>query len=812
MKRFVPHFIVIGLFAVIALTFFYPVLQGKGIFQSDIAQYMGMAKERNDYRITAEQESYWTNSAFGGMPTYQLGAQYPYDTIKQLDRVLRFLPRPADYLFLYFVGFYLLLLVLKVNYRNAFLGAVAFGLSTYLIIILGVGHNAKAHAIAYFAPVLAGILLVFQRKYLWGGLLTAVALALELCANHFQMTYYLLLLVLLLGGIFLFQAIKEKQLQAFGKAVGVLLVAATTSVLLNASLLLSTNEYAQWSTRGKSTLSLSPDGQKKEKSNGLSKEYITEYSYGIGESFNLVVPRLLGGSNHENLGKDSKTYEYLVGTGAPPFQVLEHFSSLPTYWGTQPIVAAPAYIGAVVFFLFVLAILVLKKGEPMYRYKSWLIAGSVLALVLSWGKNFAPVTNFMIDYFPLYDKFRAVSSIQVLLELCVPILALLGLQSFLKLPAQEAKKKLLKSLYLCLGLVIALLIGKGFLDFAGANDAVYAQYYGEKVMELIVEDRKSLYTADLLRSTVLFLLSALALLLYTYKKLPLWGAQIALLGLLFFDLGGVAKRYVNKDSFVSAYQLNHPFEATPADKEILQDRSIYRVYEPQVGLNGARTSYFHHSVGGYHAAKPRRLQELFDYQVAKGNMEVLNMLNVKYILLKNEQGQMHPVQNEEALGNAWFITDLRLLKNDDEIMQGLTDFQARTEALTIFKDLQGTSIPSHYAADSTATIALQSYRPDELVYESHRQKDGFAVFSEMYYPHGWKATIDGKEVPIYRVDYTLRGLSVPAGKHEIRFRFVPEVVKTGSTLSLLGNGLLLLWGGIGLFGFKRRKDTSEEVG
>lgn len=812
MKRFVPHFIVIGLFAVIALTFFYPVLQGKGIFQSDIAQYMGMAKERNDYRITAEQESYWTNSAFGGMPTYQLGAQYPYDTIKQLDRVLRFLPRPADYLFLYFVGFYLLLLVLKVNYRNAFLGAVAFGLSTYLIIILGVGHNAKAHAIAYFAPVLAGILLVFQRKYLWGGLLTAVALALELCANHFQMTYYLLLLVLLLGGIFLFQAIKEKQLQAFGKAVGVLLVAATTSVLLNASLLLSTNEYAQWSTRGKSTLSLSPDGQKKEKSNGLSKEYITEYSYGIGESFNLVVPRLLGGSNHENLGKDSKTYEYLVGTGAPPFQVLEHFSSLPTYWGTQPIVAAPAYIGAVVFFLFVLAILVLKKGEPMYRYKSWLIAGSVLALVLSWGKNFAPVTNFMINYFPLYDKFRAVSSIQVLLELCVPILALLGLQSFLKLPAQEAKKKLLKSLYLCLGLVIALLIGKGFLDFAGANDAVYAQYYGEKVMELIVEDRKSLYTADLLRSTVLFLLSALALLLYTYKKLPLWGAQIALLGLLFFDLGGVAKRYVNKDSFVSAYQLNHPFETTPADKEILQDRNIYRVYEPQVGLNGARTSYFHHSVGGYHAAKPRRLQELFDYQVAKGNMEVLNMLNVKYILLKNEQGQLHPVQNEEALGNAWFITDLRLLKNDDEIMQGLTDFQARTEALTTFKDLQGTSIPSHYAADSTATIALQSYRPDELVYESHRQKDGFAVFSEMYYPHGWKATIDGKEVPIYRVDYTLRGLSVPAGKHEIRFRFVPEVVKTGSTLSLLGNGLLLLWGGIGLFRFKKRKDPSKEVG
>jgi len=790
MKKIIPHVVVIALFAVIALAFFYPVLQGKGIFQSDIVQYTGMAKERNDYRQTENKETYWTNSAFGGMPTYQLGAQYPNDFVKQLDRALRFLPRPADYLFLYFIGFYVLLLVLKVDYKNAFLGAIAFGLSTYLIIILGAGHNAKAHAIAYFAPLLAGILLVFQRKYLWGGLLTAVALALEICANHFQMTYYLLLLVLLLGVGFLYKAIKEKQLKDFAKAMAVLLGAVVVSVLANATLLLTTREYADWSTRSKSTLTITPDGTPKEQNSGLSKEYITEYSYGISESLNLIVPRLFGGSNHENLGENSKTYQYLVQLGVPPMQALQETQRLPTYWGDQPIVAAPAYIGAVVFFLFILALFVVKG-----RIKWWLLTGSVMALVLSWGKNFGLLTDFMIDYFPLYNKFRAVSSIQVILELCVPILAIVGLQQFLKTPEEERKKYLLYSLYICLGVMLLLFLGKGFFDFQSANDVYYSN---REIVQMIVEDRKSIYTADLLRSTVLILLTALALVLYQYNKIPLRGMQIALLALLFFDLGGVAKRYVNKDNFVDKYLIENPFEATPADMAILQDKSYYRVYEPQVGINGARTSFFHHSIGGYHAAKPKRLQELFDYQIAKGNMEVLNMLNVKYILLRNQEGEIQPMHNEDALGNAWFVKQLSLKNSDNEVMKALKEFHPSEEALATLKDLK-TNLPSQYTVDSTATIALKHMHPDELTYESNNSHEGFAVFSEMYYPHGWKATIDDKETPIYRVDYTLRGMSVPAGKHEIRFAFEPEVVKTGSRLSLVGCILLLLWLAGGIF-------------
>ena len=788
MKKIIPHFIVIGLFAVISLAFFYPVLQGKAILQSDIVQYSGMAKERNDYRENENKESYWTNSAFGGMPTYQLGAHYPYDLVKKLDQTLRFLPRPADYLFLYFIGFYILLLVLKVDMRTAVLGAIAFGLSTYLIIILGVGHNAKAHAIAYFGPILAGILLVFQRKYLWRGLLTAIALSLEIAANHFQMTYYLLILVLLLGITYLYKAIKEKEIKDFCRSIGVLFLALVISILCNATLLLTTKEYADWSTRSKSTLTIDTEGNVKKAAEGLSKNYITEYSYGIAESMNLIVPRLFGGSNHEALGEKSKTYEYLVQKGVPQQQALGFSNSLPTYWGDQPIVAAPAYIGIVIFFFFVLALFTVKG-----RLKVWLLAGTIIALVLSWGKNLSLVTDFMIDYVPMYNKFRAVSSIQVLLELCAPALAMLGLYHYTQSTEEVRKKAVLRTLYITLGILVLLLLGKGFFSFAGASDSLYAQYYGDDVVQMIVEDRKSMYIADVLRSIILVLLTALALVLYQYKKIPQWGMQVAILVLIFFDLGGVARRYVNKDSFADRYMVNNPFEITPSDQQILKDNSYYRVYEPEVGING--TSYFHHSIGGYHAAKPRRIQELFDYQIAKGNMNVLNMLNVKYLILRNQQGGQQPMHNDKALGNAWFVSKLSIENSDNEVMQRLEDFNPQEEALATLKDLK-TPLPQQYTVDSTATISLKSYKPDVLEYESKNSNAGLAVFSEMYYPHGWKATIDGKEVPIYQVDYALRALSVPAGNHLIRFAFEPEVVSIGSKIALVGYLLLAIWGAV----------------
>src|SRR5690606_9691383 len=421
-KKFLPHVLVIIGFVAISLAYFSPVLSGKQIFQSDIMQYIGMSKQQNDFREATGKETYWTNSAFGGMPTYQLGAKYPHNYIKELDLTLRFLPRPADYLFLYLAGFYVLLLVLKVDYKLAILGALAFGFSTYLIIILGVGHNSKAHAIAYMPLVLSGIILTFQKKYIFGFLLTTIAMGLEIVANHFQMTYYLMFLILILGIAYLVDAYKKNLLPHYFKSVGILLTAVILAVALNATNILATQEYAKESTRGKSELTINPDGSPKEITSGLDKEYITQYSYGILETFNLFIPRFMGGGNGEDVGTDSATYEAFRRLGATTTQAAEESKRAPMYWGDQPIVEAPAYVGAVVLFLFVFA-LFLVKG----RLKWWLVGGAIFSLLLSYGKNLSFLTDFFIDYVPLYNKFRAVTSIQVILELCVPILAVFGL-------------------------------------------------------------------------------------------------------------------------------------------------------------------------------------------------------------------------------------------------------------------------------------------------------------------------------------------------------------------------------------------------
>ncbi|MBE9489485.1 MAG: hypothetical protein IMY67_04255, partial [Bacteroidetes bacterium] len=424
-KEFLPHIGVLVLFVIISLAYFSPVLQGKKIFQSDIVQYTGMAKQQNDFRKTTGEETYWTNSAFGGMPTYQLGAKYPHNYIKKLDLALRFLPRPADYLFLYFIGMYILFLVLKIDYKLAFVGALAFGFSTYLIIILGVGHNAKAHAIAYMPLVLSGILLTFRKKYLYGFLLTTVGMALELVANHFQMTYYLLLLVIVIGIVYLIEAFKKKTLPDYFKAIAIMAGGVLLAIGMNATNILATKEYADTSTRGKSELTIHADGSPKEVTKGLDYDYITEYSYGKLESFNLFIPRFMGGGSAEPLPENPKTLDAVMQLGASPQEANQILNQVPMYWGEQPIVAAPAYVGAVVIFLAILGLFLIKG-----KLKWWLTAGFFLSLLLSWGKNFSLLTDLFIEYVPLYNKFRAVSSIQVLLEMIFPILAIVGLHHF----------------------------------------------------------------------------------------------------------------------------------------------------------------------------------------------------------------------------------------------------------------------------------------------------------------------------------------------------------------------------------------------
>ncbi|MDP3681532.1 MAG: YfhO family protein [Flavobacterium sp.] len=795
-NKFYPHALAIFGFVVISLLYFYPVLQGKQIFQSDIVQYTGMAKEQNDFRATDDVEPYWTNSAFGGMPTYQLGAKYPHDYIGAIDDVLRFLPRPADYLFLYFLGFYGLMLVLKADPLKAFFGALAFGLSTYLIIILGVGHNAKAHAIAYMPLVIAGFILVFQKKYILGGLITLFATALEINANHFQMTYYLLIFLLILSAYFIYQQVKEKEYKSLLYSFGILVAAGILAIGANATNLLATSEYADFSIRGKSELTFNPNGSKNETTSSMSKDYITEYSYGVMESFNLIAPRLFGGSNNEAVGKDSNMYEFMIGQGVPEDQATDFVSGMPTYWGDQPIVAAPAYIGIVVFFLAILALFIDKR-----KIKYVFLSGSIVALVLSWGKNFPVLTDFFIDYVPMYDKFRAVSSIQVVLELCFPVLAIMGLQSFFKLDKKLQWKALYETTILGLGIILILFLSKSMFSFSGGNDAYFQESYGPEFVNALKLDRMSLYSADLLRSGFFIVLTAGVLWLFIKDRFA-QNTAIIIVGLLMVsDLFFVDKKYVSGKDFVSGSQVQVPFQESPSDAEILKDTANYRVFE--VGdIMGARASYFHKSIGGYSAVRPRRMQQLIDYQISKNNIEVLNMLNVKYVIQKDKEGKEFPVSNPAVNGNAWFVSQVKLVNSADEEMKALDSLDSKNVAVVNSKDfvIKNTA----FAKDSSATITLENYKPNYLKYVSNNSNEGLAVFSEMYYGKGWNAYIDGKSADHIRVDYVLRALNVPAGKHTIEFKFEPQVIKTGSTITLISSiGMLLLLAG-GIY-FERKK-------
>ncbi len=804
-KKILPHLLVILGFVITSLAYFHPVLTGKKITQSDIVQYTGMARQQTDFRNETGEEPYWTDSAFGGMPTYQLGARYPHYYIKKLDKLIRFLPRPSDYLFLYFMSFYVLLLVLKVEYRLAFIGSLAFGFSTYMIIILGVGHNAKAHAIGYMPMVLSGIILIFRQKHIFGFLLLTVAMALELVANHIQMTYYLGLLVVILGIVYFVDAFKKKGIPSFFRAIGVMVLAVGLAVLMNATNLLATKEYADQSTRGKSALTINSDGSQKT-ATGLDYSYITEYSYGVLESFNLFIPRFMGGSSSEKLDTDSESYEALLKMGVSPLQAKGFLDNAPTYWGRQPFVGAPAYLGATVVFLFVLA-LFLVQG----KLKWWLLAGTLMSLVLSWGDNFAIITNLFINYVPMYNKFRAVSSIQVLLELCIPVLAVVGLQRFFGTEIAQAEK--LKALKYSVGIVggiaVVFLFGKSTLfSFSGGADAGMNQQMGADFVRALREDRKAIFTTDTLRSLVLVLLVVASCWALLVGKLKEYMAIAAIGIVVLFDLVGVARRYVNTDNFVSKRVFSQPFQKNSADAKILSDKEHFRVYDVTRGpFNTGRTSYFHNALGGYHAAKPGRIQDIYDFYLAKGNTGVLNMFNVKYLIV-NEKEKVKALQNPDANGNAWFVDSLMIAQSANEEILSLKKLDTKQKAVISVEN--ATTLGQHaFVRDTTSRITLVAHQPNKLTYKSQNSNAAFAVFSEVYYPYGWQAYIDEQPVTHHQVNYVLRGLEIPAGEHEIVFRFDPQVIKTGSTITLASSVLfvLLLIGGVYYESKKNKMDS-----
>jgi len=784
-KSIVPYIAAILIFIVLSLAYLSPLLEGKKLRQDDISRHKAMSKEVVDFREKTGEEALWTNSMFSGMPAYQISVKYKGNLVQYIDDIFRLgLPHPAGMLFLHMIGFFILMIALRVNPWLSIAGAIAFAFSSYFFIILEAGHNSKAHAIGYMAPVIAGVILTYRGKYLLGGMLTLLFVALEIQAGHPQISYYLFLLLLIFGIAEFAGAVKTKNYMPFVKSSTIIIVAGLIAVLTHTSNLWSTYEYGKYTIRGESELTTNQENR----TSGLDKDYATQWSYGVSETGTILIPNFHGGSSQGKLSTNSETYQILRDNQISEKQAKDIIKSLPTYWGTQPFTSGPVYIGAIVIFLFVFGLITVKG-----TLKWWLLAGTILSILLSWGKNFMPLTEFFLNYFPGYNKFRAVSMTLVIAELTIPILAFFALDQVFK--ADIDKKKLIKNLKLsfyivgCFVFVFVLFPGI-FFDFSGAADAQLPEW----LRGPIVEDRKSLLRMDALRSFIFILIIVVVMWAYLFEKLKSTYVFMIVIVLVLVDMWPVNKRYLNDENFVSKSKIERPYPKTAANDLILKDPDPnFRVLNLTVDpFADASTSFYHKSIGGYHGAKLRRYQELYDHQIkSKFNMSVLNMLNTRYIIQPDDQNRPTVVPNTRACDNAWFVEEVKFVNNADEELEALSDFDPESIAIVderFANHLEGFK-PQF---DSVAQIQLVDYKPNHLQYQSNTQKDQLVVFSEIYYDKGWNAYVDDEMLPHFRVNYVLRGMIVPAGEHKIDFKFEPKVYYVGEKISFASSLLVIL--------------------
>lgn len=805
-KTILPYAAALLTFLVVSAIYFYPFLEGKRLNQSDMTQYYGMSKEIRDYKETNGEPILWTNSMFSGMPTYLISTPAAKNLIKYFHSLISLNHvRPISFLFVYLLGFYLALLLFGVDPWLSMLGALAYGFSTYFLIIIGVGHTTKVMALGYMPVIVAGVYYALNKKILLGAAVTGFFLALQLLVNHLQITYYTLLIILILGLFQLVVAIRKKEIIPFGKNILVLLVAVLLAVGTNITNIWTTLEYGNYSTRGESELT----GDSENKTTGLDKDYIlNDYSYGLLESFNLFIPNFVGGSHSTPLGINSETYDQLRNMNVPNAkQIVEQF---PAYWGPQRSTAGPVYLGAVVIFLFFF-------GAFYYKHyiKWWLVVATILAIALAWGKHFMPLSDFFIDYVPGYNKFRTVSMILVIAAFTAPLLGFLGLNKLIQdgKDRDEFIRALKYSVILAGGIALLFSLFPGLLNFRAPGDQeLIGAGWPADLVESIRNDRKAFLQRDAFRSLVFVLLTAgLLLLVHTNKIKKPW--FFVILGLLILvDLWTVDRRFVNDDDFRSKRETNEPYLATQADQMILQDsQPYYRVLDLTAStFNSTRASYFHKSIGGYHGAKMKKYQELIEFHIS-GNIQdiinglqssnsqgelndilsrqnVLNMLNTKYVIYN---GNAAPLINQYALGNAWFVNEFRVVETaDDEIAQ-LEEIDPKKVAL-VHKQYSDQLEGLEPRIDSGDYINLQSYHPDQLTYESKSGNTSLAVFSDIFYDRGWQAYIDGEPVSHFRVDFTLRGLVIPEGSHQVEFRFRPQSYYAGEKISLASSFLIII--------------------
>lgn len=827
-QRLLPHVLAVAFLLVLAVLYFSPIVfGGKTLSQHDIVQFNGGAREALLFREQTGQEALWTNSMFSGMPTYLISTRFPGDLTVYLMSIFSFgLPPVVANLFVALFCGYLLFASLGMRPVVALVGAIAVGFTSYNLIILAAGHNSKSYALAYAPLVLAGLLVTFRRNWLVGGVLFALGLTMNIRANHLQITYYLLLLVLVFGVVELIFAVREKRIGEFVRNTAVLAVGALLAVGVSFGRLYTTAQYGKYSIRGKSELKTPAPAQPgqpapapagEEGGSGLDHDYAFSYSYGVGETITLLIPNYYGGASTGKLDADSNTGKALSGM-VDPGQLDQYLAGMPTYWGDQPITSGPVYIGAVVVLLFVLGVFVADR-----RTRTWLLAATIFSIVLAWGKNFASFNDLMFDFFPGYNKFRAVSMALTIAQLAMPLLAVLALARVLRArPAATAaplvagmalqqpdtpevaglRRHLLLATGITAGLcLLALVFGLGS-DFAGPVDAQLPQGFP---LDALRQDRAALMRTDVLRSIFFIVATAGVLWFYLGRKLGLTMAA-SLVGLLTLaDLWTADKRYLGENNFTTQ-TITQQFEPTKADEQILADKTRhYRVLNLANPFNDAQTSYLHKSIGGYHGAKLRRYQELIERQISPemqqlfqqlsttgqvGNPRVLNMLNARYFISPPQQdGQVQPILNPGALGNAWFVRTVQPVQNPDQEMAALSTFDPATTAV-----VDVSKFPQQTTAYDPAgsSIQLTSYSPNELKYRATATGNELAVFSEVYYADGWNAYLDGKLVPHLRANYVLRALPVPAGQHTIEFKFEPQEYSLGNTISLVSSVLLFL--------------------